>query len=143
MRFKNEIFQCFRKYLDEERLVNHKKSKGRENAQPFYDMEDVKFQRLYNTYTWLAMFNSPYLRVDKSVHKPTNEDIIEAMGLLRSEGEELLQHAKQHPTGELRTNLRKMSKKEIECAAYYIGLVQEDFFKDKELKTIQRLEEEL
>ena len=123
--------------------MSHKKSKGCENVLPFYDMEEGKFRRLFNTYTWLAMYNSPYLRVDNPVHKPTNDDIIEAMELLGSEGEELLQHAKQHPTGELRTSLRKMAKKEIECAAYYIGLAEEDFFKDKVLKTIQRLEEEL
>ncbi|MFV1457414.1 hypothetical protein, partial [Bacillus mycoides] len=125
------------------RLVEHKKSKGRENVLPFYDMEEDAFRRLFNTYTWLAMYNSPYLRTDNPVHKPTNEDIVEAMELLRTEGADLLVYAKKHPKGDLRTDLMKMAKKEIECAAYYIGLVQEDFFKDKELKTIQRLEEEL
>lgn len=143
MRFKNEIYQCFIKYKDEARLVEHKKNKGRENVLPFYDMEEDTFRRLLNTYTWLAMFNSPYLRVETPVHKPTNEDIVEAMELLREKGDDLMVYAKKHSKGDLRTDLMKMAKKEIDCAAYYIGLAQEDFYKGKELKTVQPIEGEL
>lgn len=152
MRFKDEIWSYFIRFRDEERFVRYKKEKRKgtdkesEVILAFYDMEDDRFSRLYNTYCWLAKFNSRTLRFseEKVLIKPSNEEILEALNYIEKDASSFFEFAKQYTDKEMRLGMQKKAKRELGCVAYYKQLVEDDFYKDKEIKELDfsRLENE-
>lgn len=128
MRYKNEIWEYYIRYKDEKRLIDHKKEKGRENVLAFYDMEDEMFFRLLNTFSWLVKHNSPSMKIDSPLSKPTNADILEALDMMKNEGLDLSLHYKDYPKGALRDGLRKKANNLLKCVEYYKELVQRNYF---------------
>ena len=134
MRFKQQIWDYYVKFTDEERLMKYRIEKGRENVLPFYEMETETFYRLFNAFRWLTKHNYPHIRIEETMTKPCNSDILEAMAIVKRDGERLLPYAKKHPKGVIRTGLIKQAKKKIACSDYYRKLVDEDFFADRVLQ---------
>ena len=130
MRYKREIWEFFIKYIEEEQLIKYKEDIGRENVKPFFDMERDRFNRLLNTFAWLTKYNLSYINIERTVTKPTNEEILDAMLIIKENGEQLRITAKQYPKteGEIRNNLLKMAKNRLACSRYYVKLVDENYF---------------
>ncbi|PLS19479.1 hypothetical protein CVD28_03420 [Bacillus sp. M6-12] len=136
MRFQKEVWGYFIRFVDEKRVVEYKKQKGRDNVLAFYDMPDDKFYRMLNTLCWIQKFQSYTTRFsfDINLEKPTNEDILEVMNHIEEDATGLLAYAKQYVDKEMRNSLRKKARRELDCVAYYRQLINEDYFKDKELR---------
>lgn len=138
MRFKNEIFQEYHRYLDEKRHLDYWKEKdedsGRERLAFFNSMELEEFNRLFNTYSWLVKYNNPLMRMGETdpVH-PTTQEIKEAVQLIGESGKDLRLHARQHEPGRLKEDLQKMATKKIKCGVYYTELADSGFYVDKVL----------
>ena len=131
MRFKQEVWTYFMRYHDEYEIQDFRKEM---ESKPFGWMEEEAFKVLLNTFSWLTLYNYELMSLSYEIKKPKNEEILDAMEIMKKDGERLLAHSKQHKKGELKDNLRKMAQKKIKCAEYYKDLVEKDFFKDKELK---------
>jgi hypothetical protein len=131
LRYKTQIWNYFIRYSDELHHITYWKERGKEKKAFFDSMENETFFRLLNTYRWLTKYSLSHIQIDAPMTKPTNPDILEVMGVMKSDGESLMIHAKKHPKGELRKSLINMAKKKIECGNYYMQLVEEDFFANK------------
>lgn len=136
MRYQKEVWNCFIRFVDEKRLVEYQKQKGKENVYAFYDMTDDKFYRLLNTLCWIQKFQSYTIRFSFEIDlkKPTNEEFLELMEYIEEHAINFLAYAKKYPDKEMRTKLCKKARREIECVKYYRQLIDEDYFKDKEVR---------
>lgn len=136
MRYKKEVWNHYIRFVDEKRLIEFKKEKGRDNVHAFYDMADDKFYRMLNTLCWIQKYQSYTIRFsfDIILEKPTNEDILELMSYIEEDATEFLAYAKKYSDKEMRSALIKKAKRELECVDYYRQLVSNDYFKDKELR---------
>ena len=139
MRFKEEIFQEYKRFSDEQRHLDFHREKDRlagKERLPFWgEMEFTEFNRLFNTIFWLQKFNSPWMiRAGESVPvKPTSTEIVEVAERIKACGEDLRIHARQHSPGDIKKDLQKMATKQIKCGNYYTALADDGFFDDKEL----------
>lgn len=128
MKYKHEIWDFFIKFSEEQHLINYKKNKDREETKPFFDMEYDRFYKLLNTFTWLTKYNLSNIVIEETITKPTNEDFLDAISIVKSKGEELLIFTKTYPQGEVKNDLIKIAKKRIACAKYYKELIEQNYF---------------
>ncbi|MFE8701209.1 hypothetical protein ACFYKX_11440 [Cytobacillus sp. FJAT-54145] len=140
MRFKHQIWDFYMSCRDSQHLIDYRKEIGRpieENTVWFgpHELDIPSFTRIYNTVTWLTLFNYPYMNHDsrETPTKPTNEDILEVLNIIHVLGTNLKGYSKRFPKGEHRTSLFRMADKKIKCVAYYRDLVENDFYRDKEI----------
>lgn len=139
MRFREEIFQEYKRFADEQRHLDFHREKdklaGKERLPFWGEMEHVEFKRLSNTLAWLNKFNSSIsLRAGEQVPlKPTSMEIIEVAKRIGESGADLRLHASQHQSGDLKTDLQKKATREINCGKHYKELAQSGFFDDKEI----------
>lgn len=129
MRYLQVIHDYYIKYMDEEHFFNFHKAKYKYLG----EIEQKDFQDLYYIYKWLNKYNSSNNSIIakelKTMRRPTNNEIIEAINLIKKDGENLLERAtNEYPKGDLRKNLIKAANKKIDCADYYLDLVSKDFF---------------
>ena len=138
MRYKNELFQLGIKFQDDVDMLEY----VRKNRNPNATLDDIivmsgaeneeKLHELNKTIIWMDWYNSKnYRYCPENIAKPTNESMLKVVDIMLEKGNRTMKLSEDYKTGnniDLYKSLKKMGKKNIECAVYYKELIDSGFY---------------
>ncbi|MNM94374.1 hypothetical protein D3C81_1067750 [compost metagenome] len=132
MRYKSVVWDHYNTFAEELRHIKWLESKNKKYLGDFRQVDnEQEFLVLLNTFAWLVEYCYPHFSPKESNKKPTNEEILKSMDYIELHGHNVLSFSKKYGDKEIRSGLRTMAKKMIDCSHYYRELIDKDFFKNK------------